>query len=107
MKLPTAVAAQKGPCWIASALSKPGHSVDGWRADRGVVDMNSLRYQLRLQEVERTLRRAADSGAEGLTTARNVIEGNLLHVKLRSLQLWGRELFMHTHLGCVAQADRL
>jgi hypothetical protein len=43
-ELPTAEAAQKRPRWIASAVSEPGHSVDVWRADRGVIDMNRLRH---------------------------------------------------------------
>ena len=44
MKLPAAEAAQKRPRWIAIAVSEPGRSVDVWRADRGVVDMNKLMY---------------------------------------------------------------
>ena len=33
-----------GPPWIANAVSEPGHSVDVWRADRDVIDMNSAKY---------------------------------------------------------------
>ena len=44
LNLPTAVAAQKGLRWIASAVSEPGPSVDVWHANRDVDDMNILRY---------------------------------------------------------------